>query len=186
MSANLENSAGLEKVSFHSNPKERQCQRILKLPHNCIHLTAPHSSTLAWKIPWTEEPGRLQSTRSRRIGHDWTTSPSRTGEGTGNPLQCSCLENPGERGAWWAAVYGVAESQTRLKQLSSSSSNMLVKLCSKFSKPGFNSTWTMNFQMFKLDLEKAEEAEIKLPTSIGSNAGDPNLIPVSGRSLKKG
>ena len=40
--------------------------------------------------------------------------------------------------------------------------------------------------MFKLDLEKAEEAEIKLPTSIGSNAGDPNLIPVSGRSLKKG
>ena len=42
MSANFENSAvatGLEKVSFHSNPKERQCQRMLKLPHNCIHLT---------------------------------------------------------------------------------------------------------------------------------------------------
>ena len=38
----------------------------------------------------------------------------------------------------------------------------------KFSKPGFNSTWTMNFQMFKLDLEKAEEPEIKLPTSAGS------------------
>ena len=48
------------------------------------------------------------------------------------------------------------------------SSNMLVKLCSKFSKPGFNSTWTMNFQMFKLDLEKAEEAEINLSTSVGS------------------
>ena len=41
--------------------------------------------------------------------------------------------------------------------------------CLKFSKPGFNSTWTMNFQMFKLDLEKAEEPEIKLPTSIGSS-----------------
>ena len=44
------------------------------------------------------------------------------GEGNGNPLQCTCLENPRDRGAWWAAVYGVAQSQTRLKQLSSSSS----------------------------------------------------------------
>ena len=48
------------------------------------------------------------------------------------------------------------------------SSHVLAKWCSKFSKPGFNSTWTMNFQMFKLDLEKAEEPEIKLPTSVGS------------------
>ena len=48
------------------------------------------------------------------------------------------------------------------------SSHMLAKLCSKFSKLGFNSTWTENFQMFKLDLEMAEEPEIKLPTSIGS------------------
>ena len=44
------------------------------------------------------------------------------GEGNGNPLQCSCLENPRDRRAWWAAVYGVAQSRTRLKQLSSSSS----------------------------------------------------------------
>ena len=44
------------------------------------------------------------------------------GEGNGNPLQCSCLENPRDGGAWWAAVYGVAQSRTRLKQLSSSSS----------------------------------------------------------------
>ena len=49
------------------------------------------------------------------------------------------------------------------------SSHMLAKSCSKFSKPGFNSMWTMNFQMFKLDLEKAEEPEIRLPTSIGSS-----------------
>ena len=48
------------------------------------------------------------------------------------------------------------------------SSHMLVKQCSKFSKPGFNSTWTINSQMFKLDLEKAEEPEIKLLTSAGS------------------
>ena len=44
------------------------------------------------------------------------------GEGNGNPLQCSCLENPRDRGAWWAAVDGVVQSRTRLKQLSSSSS----------------------------------------------------------------
>jgi len=45
------------------------------------------------------------------------------GEGNGNPLQCSCLENPRDGGAWWAAVYGVAQSRTRLKQFSSSSSS---------------------------------------------------------------
>ena len=45
------------------------------------------------------------------------------GEGNGNPLQCSCLESPRDGGAWWAAVYGVAQSRTRLKQLSSSSSS---------------------------------------------------------------
>ena len=48
------------------------------------------------------------------------------------------------------------------------SSHMLAKYCSKFSKLGFNSTWTEKFQMFKLDLEKAEEPEIKLPTSAES------------------
>ena len=45
------------------------------------------------------------------------------GEGNGNPLQCSCLENPRGGGAWWASVYGVAQSRTRLKRLSSSSSS---------------------------------------------------------------
>ena len=48
------------------------------------------------------------------------------GEGNGNPLQCSCLENPRGGGAWWAAVSGVAQSRTRLKQLSSSSSRVLI------------------------------------------------------------
>ena len=82
---------------------------------------APHSSTLAWKIPWTEEPGRLQSMRSLRVEHDWATSLSCIGEGNGNALQCSCLENPRDGGAWWAAIYGVSQSWTRLKWLSSSS-----------------------------------------------------------------
>ena len=85
---------------------------------------APHSNTLAWRIPWMEEPGRLQSMVWRRVGHDWATSLSCIGEGNGNPLQCSCLENPKDRGAWWAAVYGVAERWTRLKRLSSSSSSL--------------------------------------------------------------
>ena len=110
---------------------------------------APHSSTLAWKLPWTEEPGGLQSMGSLRVGHDWATSLSLftfmpfltlcgcemashygfdlhfpkdwCGEGSGNPLQCSCLENPRDGGACWAAVYGVAQSWTRLKWLSGSS-----------------------------------------------------------------
>ena len=84
---------------------------------------APHSSTLAWKIPWTEEPGRLQSMGSLELdATEWLHfhfSLSYIGEGNGNPLQCSCLENPRDGGAWWAAVYGVAQSRTRLKWLSS-------------------------------------------------------------------
>ena len=84
---------------------------------------APHSSTLAWKIPWTEEPGRLQSMGSQRVKHDWTISVSlftfMHWRGNGNPLLCSCLER--DRGAWWATVYRVAQSGTWLKWLSSSS-----------------------------------------------------------------
>ena len=85
---------------------------------------ATHSSTLAWKIPWTEEPGRLQSmdTTEQLQFH---FSLSCIGEGNGNPLQCSCLENSRDRGAWWAAISGVAQSRTRLKRLSSSSSHCL-------------------------------------------------------------
>ena len=60
---------------------------------------APHSSTLAWKIPWTEEPGGLQSMGSRRVGHNWETSLSLFiflhWRRNGNPPQCSCLRIPG-------------------------------------------------------------------------------------------
>ena len=125
---------------------------------------ATHSSILVWRIPWTREPGRLQSMGSK----SWTqlkqlsthkpegicgsipgnitsltsggasqealvvkNPPANAGdvrdassipglgrspgEGHGNPLQYSCLENPMDRGAWWATVHGVAKSQTRLK-----------------------------------------------------------------------
>ena len=86
---------------------------------------APDSSTLAWKIPWMEEPGRLQSMGSLRVRHDFIFtftftfhfhfhfSLSCIGEGSGNPLQCSCLENPRDRKAWWVAVlWGCRESDT--------------------------------------------------------------------------
>ena len=87
-------------------------------------------STFAWKSPWTEEPGGLQSMGS--LESDTTErlhfhfSLSCIGEGNGNPLQCSFLENPRDGEALWAAVSGVAQSQTRLKRLSSSSSSSIL------------------------------------------------------------
>ena len=110
------------------------CGGLVTLPEKAM---APYSSTLAWKTLWTEEPGRLQSMRSLRVGHDSVTSLSLSciGEGNGNPFQCSCLENPRDGGAWWAAVYGVAQSRTRLKRLSSSSSSSNSPVHHNPSKP---------------------------------------------------
>ena len=84
---------------------------------------AIHSSILAWKIPWMEEPGRLQSMWLLGVRQDRATSLSLSciGEGNGNPVQCSCLENPRDGEAWWAAVYGIARGPTGLKRRSSSS-----------------------------------------------------------------
>ena len=67
--------------------------------------------------PW----GREELDTTERLPFHFSLSCS--GEGNGNPLQCSCLENPRDGGFWWAAVYGAAQSQTRLKRLSSSSSS---------------------------------------------------------------
>ena len=97
-----------------------------------VHLSensmAPHSSTLAWKIhgqrslvgcsPW----GSWGLDTTERLHFHFSLSC--IGEGNGNPLQCSCLENPRGGEVWWAAVYGVAQSWTQLKQLSSSSSSI--------------------------------------------------------------
>ena len=76
---------------------------------------APHSGTLAWKThgrrslvdcsPW----GLEESDTTERLHFHF--SHSCMGEGNGNPLQCSCLENPRDGGAWWAAVYGVSQSR---------------------------------------------------------------------------
>ena len=91
---------------------------------------APHSSTFAWEIPWTEQPGRLQSMGSLELDMPerlhFHFSLSCIGEGNGNPLQGFCLENPRVGGAWWAAIYGVAQSRTQLKRFSSSSSNKAI------------------------------------------------------------
>ena len=88
---------------------------------------ATHSSTLAWKPHWWRSlvgcsPWGHKETDTTEWLH-LHFSLSCIGEGNGNPLQCSCLENPRHEGAWWAAVSGVAQSRTWLKRLSSSSSN---------------------------------------------------------------
>ena len=70
--------------------------------------------------PW----GRKESDMTERLPFHFSLSC--IGEGNGNPLQCSCLENPRDGGAWWAAFYGVSQSRTRLKRLSSSSSMITV------------------------------------------------------------
>ena len=67
--------------------------------------------------PW----GREESDKTERLHFHFSLAC--IGEGNGNPLKCSCLENPRDGGAWWAAVYGVAQSRTQLKRLSSSSSS---------------------------------------------------------------
>ena len=99
----------------------------MSLLFNMLSRLAPHSSTLAWKIPWTEEPGRLQSMRSLRVGHDQVTSLSFfTFMHWRRKWQPTPVFLPGEsqgRGSLWAAVYGVTQSRTQLKRLSSSSSS---------------------------------------------------------------
>ena len=92
---------------------------------------ATHCSTLAWKIPWTEEPGGLQFIGLQSLTrlsmhthsiisyeystiHNFYGHMSSSGEGNGNPLQYSCLENPTDGGVWWAVVHGVTSSRTLL------------------------------------------------------------------------
>ena len=179
-----------------------------------------HSSVLAWRIPWTEDPDRLQSMGLQRVGHNWaftlkilpavtkvsvivkcywhsychsekrfltkvsyrrkraklgkackkckwilrTTGNNQRfemgedhhcliGEGNGNPLQCSCLENPRDGGACWAAIYGVTQSRTRLKRLSSSSNSITVlkkKNCHWKEAPLLTFSWDNLPTMFSI------------------------------------
>ena len=91
-------------------------QIILSLPTPVLLPGKSHGwRSLAGCSPW----GHEESDTAERLHFHFSLSC--IGEGNGNPLQCSCLENPRDGGAWWAAVYGVAQSWTRLKWLSSSS-----------------------------------------------------------------
>ena len=125
---------------------------------------APHSSTLAWKIPWMEEPGRLQPMGSQTVGQTerlhFHFSLSCIGEGNGNPLQCSRLENPRDGGAWWASVYGVAQSRTWLKRLSSSNSyniylpTLQQQICLFFCVYNYPHSWNLMWMLILLGLFK--------------------------------
>ena len=116
-------------------PEVRTCKTLLTIILRVWDLVgeqtmAPYSSTLAWKISWAEEPGRLQSMGSRRVGHDWVTSLLfLTFMHWRRKWQPTPVFLPGEsqgQGAWWAAVYGVAQSRARLTWLSSSSRRTVV------------------------------------------------------------
>ena len=101
---------------------------------------APHSSTLAWKIPWMKEPSGLQSMGSLRVRHDWATSLLLfTFMHWRRKWQPTPVFLPGESQdgeAWWAAIYGVAQSRTWLKRLSSSSSSSNRHTQSTKTRPG--------------------------------------------------
>ena len=135
---------------------------------------------IAWRRQWHPTPvllpGKSHGWRSLggcspwgHWGSDTTEwlhfhfSLSCTGEGNGNPLQCSCLENPRDRGAWWAAVYRVAQSRTWLKWLSSSSSRAEMT-----QNPKKNSEWAQKDQQSA----KLSRWFLSLRTSIIGN-GEP-------------
>ena len=102
--------------------------------------------------PW----GREESDTTERFHFHFSLSC--IGEGNDSPLQCSCLENPRDGGTWWAAVYGVAQSRTRLKRLSSSSSSSSVYmsvLLSQFIPLSFISSNTRNIKAQFVQLESS-------------------------------
>ena len=107
---------------------------------NCRALTTGPNGR-QWQPTLVHLPGKSHGRRSLVGCSPWGCKESDTterlhfhfllsciGEGNGNPLQCSCLENPRDRGAWWAAVYGVAQSRTRMKWLSSSSNHWATRV----------------------------------------------------------
>ena len=121
-------------LSNQGSPYIYRC--VLSILHIVVCISekamAPHTSTLAWETPCTEEPGRLQSMGSLRVGHNWATSLSLfTFLHWRRKWQPTPVFLPGEsqgRGLWWAAIYGVTQSRTRLKWLSSSSSSVYMSI----------------------------------------------------------
>ena len=148
----------------------------------------PTPVLLPGESPWTEEAGRLQSKGSQRVGLDWVTKHSKKKkkkktiklfkilkDAAAKVLHSICQQiwktqqwsKDWRRSIFiWISKRGNAKDSQTTTGLHSF--HILAKCCSKFSKPDFNSTWTEDFQMFKLDLEKPEKLEIKLPASVRS------------------
>ena len=108
------------------SPVDARGIRVTTLSLNCSVKDQLWPRALGnWILLWHPCPwGRYGSDTTERLHFHFSLSC--IGGGNGNPLQCSCLENPRDSGAWWAAIYGVTQSRTRLKWLSSSSSSDIL------------------------------------------------------------
>ena len=113
----------------------------IPLQYSCLGNPMHQRSLVGWS-PWSRE----ESDMTERLHFPFSISC--TGEGNGNPLQCSCLKNPRDGGAWWAAVYGVAQSWTPLKWLSSSSSPFFQRARQKMSS--FFGVWELHAPAVRL------------------------------------
>ena len=140
---------------------------------------APHSSTPAWRIPWTEEPGGLRSMGSLRVGYDWATLLSLfTFLHWRRKWRPTPVLLPGESqgwGAWWAAVYGVTQSRTQLKWLSSSSSILS------------NSTNGFILFLFTVSLHNPliKVYHVNSPRNVLDKSGHTNGVSVPGKRQTK-
>ena len=139
---------------------------------------APHSSTLAWRIPWTEEPGGLQSMGSLRVRHDWVTllALSCIGEGNGNPLQSSCLENPRDGGAWWLPSMGSHRVGHDWSDLAAAAAAVITEetMDSLWLKPGLISDIRGKCQ-HRTNSEPEQEVVLPSPTQVAIAYGSLNL-----------
>ena len=120
--------------------------------------------SLVGSSPW----GHKESDTTERLPFPFSLSC--IGEGNGNPLQCSCLENPRDGGAWWAAVYGVAQSRTQLKQLSSSNFFETHAYCIFAPELPSQSFISQAFQVVvELCVRRSREPHLVQPHSLPSN-----------------
>ena len=153
----LENLHGQRSLVGYSpwGPKESDMTEQLSTVHMYLEVTCLHFWQLLsfqWQPTPVLLPGKPHGGRSLVGCRQWGREESDTterlhfslpciGEGNGNPLQCSCLENPRDGGAWWAAVYGVAQSRTRLKRLSRCACAQSLSRVQLFVTP-----WTVAYQ----------------------------------------
>ena len=125
--------------------------------HTHTHISekamAPHCSSLAWRIPWTEEPGRLQSIGLLRFGHDWVTSLSlftfhfyALEKEVATHSSILAMENPMDRGAWQTTVLGVAKESDMTKQLNN---NILIWIVKSRS---YRMSYKMKFTCFQIHI----------------------------------